>query len=309
MERVVVTGGAGFLGSHLVDRLRAMGCDPFVVRSKDYDLRTEAGVKALLKDQGRIDYLFHLAATVGGIGLNKAHPGLLCYENVVMGTLLVEQARLHDVGKLICVGTVCAYPRSEYILREEHLWDGYPDPTNAPYGLAKRMLLVLLQSYWQEYRFPSVFVIPTNLYGPRDNFDPATSHVIPAMIKKFLEADDEVVLWGSGDPTRDFLYVEDAVEGILLAAERCQMPDPINLGSGDETRISVLAHIIQNLTGFRGRIRWDTTKPDGQPRRVLDISRARDLLNWQPGTPLEKGLRKTIRWYQDDKQRRMECKV
>lgn len=298
-KRVVVTGGAGFLGSHLVDRLKAEGCEPFVVRSAQYDLRHEEGIVAMLRAAGKVDVLFHLAATVGGIGLNKAHPGLLCYENLVMGILLIEQARLHGVGKFVSVGTVCAYPRSEYILREEHLWDGYPDPTNAPYGLAKRMLSVLLHSYWKEYRFPSVYVIPTNLYGPRDNFDLQTSHVIPAMIRRFLEADDEVILWGTGRPTRDFLYVEDAVEGILLAAERCERPEPINLGLGQEVSIQVLAHLIQRLTGFEGKIRWDNSRPDGQPRRVLNICRAKDVLGWVPKTLLEEGLGKTIDWYRE----------
>jgi GDP-L-fucose synthase len=302
-KNVVVTGGAGFLGSRLCSLLRAEGCDPFVPRSEKYDLRYLEAVSRLFHDAGPVDVLFHLAATVGGIGLNREHPGLLFYENAVMGVHLIEQARLAGVKKFVQVGTVCAYPRSSYVLREETLWDGYPDPTNAPYGLAKKMLLVQLQAYRHEYGFNGIYLLPTNLYGPGDNFDPATSHVIPALIRKFIEAKekdaDSVTVWGTGTPSRDFLYVEDAAEGLLLAAERYDRPEPLNLGSGQETRISALAHLIQELVGYEGKTAYDTSKPDGQPRRVLDSSRARDAIGWRARTRLQDGLRETIAWYKE----------
>jgi GDP-L-fucose synthase len=300
-KKVVVTGGAGFLGSHLVDRLRVAGCDPFVVRSAQYDLRHEEDIVAMLRAARQIDVLFHLAATVGGIGLNEEHPGLLFYENAIMGVQLVEQARLHGVGKFVQVGSVCAYPRSSYVLREEVLWDGYPDPTNAPYGLAKKMLLVQIQAYRYEYSFPGIYLLPTNLYGPRDSFDLKTCHVIPALIRKCIEArerdDDHIVAWGTGKPSRDFLYVEDATEALMLAAERYDRPEPLNLGSGRPVRIDALLHVIQRATGYGGKIVWDTSKPDGQPKRVLDSSRAEQAIGWKAATKLEDGLRKTIEWY------------
>jgi len=302
-KTVVVTGGAGFLGSYLCGKLREQGCEPFVPRSARYDLRHEQGIVAMLKAAGETDVLFHLAATVGGIGLNEQHPGLLFYENAVMGIQLIEQARLHGVKKFVCVGTVCAYPESTYVLREECLWDGYPNSTNAPYGLAKKMLLVQLQAYRHEYGFNGVYLLPTNLYGPGDNFDPKTSHVIPALIRKFIEAkekgDDRVAIWGTGKPSRDFLYVEDAAEGLMLAAEKHNRPEPLNLGSEQEIRIIALAHHIQTLVGFRGKLVLDTSRPDGQSRRVLDSSRVRDAIGWRAETSLQNGLQKTIAWYEE----------
>ncbi len=301
-KTVVVTGGAGFLGSHLVDALKEAGCSPFVPRSRDYDLRRPLGIHRLFDDAGKIDILFHLAANVGGIGLNQEHPGTLFFENAIMGIQLIEQARLHGVGKFVCVGTVCAYPRSSYILREEALWDGYPDPTNAPYGLAKKMLLVQLQAYRYEYGFSGIYLLPTNLYGPRDNFDLQKSHVIPALIRKCVEArergDDHIIAWGTGKPTRDFLYVKDAAEALVLAAEGYDRPEPMNLGSGQGVRIDALLHYIQLETGYKGRIVWDSSKPDGQPQRVLDSSRARSAIGWEARTPLREGLRETIKWYE-----------
>lgn len=304
-KNVVVTGGAGFLGSHLCDLLRKRKCEPFIVRSRDYDLRYLEGVSRLFHDAGAVDVLFHLAATVGGIGLNEEHPGLLLYENLVMGVHLVEQARLNGIKKFVCVGTVCAYPRSSYVLREETLWDGYPDPTNAPYGLAKKMLLVQLQAYRREYGFNGIYLLPTNLYGPEDNFDLKTCHVIPALIRKCIEAReggaDRVVAWGTGKPTRDFLYVEDAAEALTLAAEKYDRPEPLNLGSGQGIRIDALLHYVQIATDFQGRVEWDTSKPDGQPQRVLDSSRAKRAIGWKAMTPLLDGLRRTVEWYEEDR--------
>jgi len=306
-ERVVVTGGAGFLGSHLCDRLRDEDCEPFVPRSARYDLRYPSGISKMFLDAEPVDILFHLAAVVGGIGLNKECPGTLFYENAVMGVHLIEQARLHGVKKFVCMGTVCAYPRAEYKQREEALWSGYPDPTNAPYGLAKKMLLVQLQAYREQYGFNGVYLLPTNLYGPRDNFDLETSHVIPALVRKCVEArergDDHIVVWGTGRPTRDFLYVEDAAEALLLTAEKYDRPEPLNLGSGREVRIDALCHYIQEVTGFRGAVRHDLSRPDGQPSRVLDSSRAKRVLGWEARTPLLEGLRKTVEWYEEHRVR------
>lgn len=299
-KNVVVTGGAGFLGSCVVDKLREKSCDPFVVRSSKHDLRYLSCISQLFMDVGSIDILIHLAATVGGIGLNQEHPGLLFYENAIMGIQLIEQARQAGVRKFVQVGSVCAYPRSSYTLCEEALWDGYPDPTNAPYGLAKKMLLVQLQSYREEYGFNGIYVLPTNLYGPHDNFDLTTSHVIPALVRKCLEADDHIIVWGTGRPTRDFLYVEDAAEGLILAAEKYDRPEPLNLGSGQEVRIDALLHYIQQATGFEGKVIWDTSKPDGQPKRVLDSSRAERAIGWKATTPLIEGLRRTVEWYRGE---------
>jgi GDP-L-fucose synthase len=300
-KRVTVTGGAGFLGTHLCDRLRAAGCEPFVPRSHRYDLRRPEDIALMFEEAGPVDVFYHLAANVGGIGLNREHPGLLFYENAIMGIQLIEAARRRGVGKFVCVGTVCAYPRSAHRLREEALWDGYPAPTNAPYGLAKKMLLVMLQAYRYEHGFNGIYLLPTNLYGPGDNFDLETSHVIPALIRKCIEArdngDDRIVAWGTGRPTRDFLYVEDCAEALLLAGERYDGGEPVNLGSGRELRIDAILHLIQELTGFDGRIEWDTTQPDGQPRRVLDTSRARHVLGWQASTNIKDGLERTVTWY------------
>jgi len=301
-KKVVVTGGAGFLGSHLCDRLRAKGCEPFVVRSAQYDLRHEQGIVAMLRAVGPVDVLFHLAAVVGGIGLNRESPGTLFYENAVMGIQLIEQARLYGVKKFVQVGSVCAYPEAEYRQREEALWSGYPSQTNAPYGLAKKMLLVQLQAYRQQYGFNGVYLLPTNLYGPRDNFDLQTGHVVAALIRKCIEArergDGHVVVWGTGKPSRDFLYVEDAVEGVMLAAEKYDRPEPLNLGSGQEVRIDALVYYIQEATGYKGKVVWDTSRPDGQPRRVLDSSRAKSAIGWEAKVPLLEGLRKTVEWYE-----------
>jgi GDP-L-fucose synthase len=301
-RRVAVTGGAGFLGSHVVERLRQRGCEPFVPRSRDYDLRTESGVDGFLAD-ARPELLLHLAAVVGGIGANREHPGSFLYDNLVMGTRLIEAARVAGVAKLVCVGTICAYPKFTPVpFREEDLWNGYPEETNAPYGLAKKMLLVQLQAYRQEYGFHGVYVLPVNLYGPRDDFDLQSSHVIPALIRKCVEARDrgasEVACWGTGRATREFLYVDDCAEGILLAAERHDDPDPINLGSGREISIADLAGKIATATGFRGTLRWDPTQPDGQPRRCLDTSRARERLGFVARTTLEDGLARTVAWYE-----------
>lgn len=303
-KNVIVTGGAGFLGSHLCDRLRERGCEPLVPRSQQYDLRRVEGIAAMLNWAGQVDILYHLAATVGGIGLNQEHPGLLFYENAIMGIQLIEHARRHGVKKFVQAGTVCAYPKSSYTLREECLWDGYPSPTNAPYGLAKKMLLVQLQAYRKEYDFNGIYLLPTNLYGPGDNFDPKTSHVIPAVIRKCIEAkrrgDASIEVWGTGNPTRDFLYVEDCADALILAAEKYDRPEPMNLGSGKEVRISWLVHQICKLTGFEGEACWDVSRPDGQPRRVLNSSWADFAIDWEATTPLLDGLEKTIEWYKKE---------
>lgn len=304
-KRIAVTGGAGFLGSFVVEKLRARGCrDLFVPRSKQYDLRAEGGVRRFLED-ARPDVVIHLAATVGGIGANRKNPGTFLYENLIMGTRLIEECRRAGVLKFVCTGTICAYPKFTPVpFREEDLWRGYPEETNAPYGLAKKMLLVQLQSYRQQYGFNGVYLLPVNLYGPRDNFDLESSHVIPALIQKCVEARRRgaasVSCWGTGTATREFLYVEDCAEGILLAAERYNGPEPVNLGSGHEISIHDLARSIAELARFYGELRWDATKPDGQPRRCLDISRARELLGFEPRTSLEEGLAKTVEWYESE---------
>jgi GDP-L-fucose synthase len=301
-KRVLVTGGAGFLGSYVVELLRARGCrDPFIPRSHEYDLRHEEAVVRLL-EQVRPDVVIHLAAVVGGIGANRANPGRFFYENLVMGVQLLEQARLFGVHKFVTVGTVCSYPKFAPVpFREEDLWNGYPEETNAPYGLAKKMLLVQGQAYRQQYGFNSIYLMPVNLYGPRDNFDPASSHVIPALIKKCLDAirngERAITIWGSGKATREFIYARDAAEGIVLAAERYEGEEPVNLGAGFEISIGDLVGLITELTGFRGQIEWDTTKPDGQPRRMLDVSRAEQWFGFKATTSFEEGLRGTIDWY------------
>jgi GDP-L-fucose synthase len=307
-KRVLVTGGAGFLGSLVVESLVRQGCPtPFVPRSREYDLRREADIVRMLA-HARPELIIHLAAVVGGIGANRDNPGRFFYDNLMMGAQLVEQARRAGVAKLVAIGTVCSYPKFAPVpFREEDIWNGYPEETNAPYGLAKKMLLVQAQAYRQQYGFNSIFLLPVNLYGPGDNFDPQTSHVIPALIKKCMEAADrgtsEVVVWGTGSATREFLYVEDAAEAILLAAERYDSPEPVNVGAGIEISIKDLVSLIAKLTGFSGRIVWDTSKPDGQPRRMLDTSRAATAFGFVAKTPFEEGLRRTIGWYRERAQR------
>jgi len=300
-KSVVVTGGAGFLGSFVVDRLRARGAEVFVPQHRDYDLVQIQAVRDLLAD-AKPEVIFHLAARVGGIGANQAHPGTFFYDNLMMGAQLMHEAWRGGVAKFIAIGTVCAYPKFAPIpFHEEDLWNGYPEETNAPYGLAKKMLLVQSQAYRQEYGYNAIFLLPVNLYGPRDNFDPDSSHVIPALIKKCLEArergDHQVVVWGDGSPTREFLYVEDAAEGIVLAGERYNGPEPVNLGSAFEISIKDLVTTIARQTGFEGDLVWDTSKPNGQPRRKLDVSRAETAFGFKSHTTFEDGLRRTIEWY------------
>lgn len=302
-QRVVVTGGAGFLGSFVVERLKARGCgEVFVPRSKDYDLRERAAIVRLFQDAGP-SLVIHLAAVVGGIGANREHPGKFFYDNAIMGIELIEQARRFQLPKLVVIGTICAYPKFTPVpFKEEDLWNGYPEETNAPYGIAKKALLVQCQAYRQEYGLNAIYLLPVNLYGPRDNFDPRSSHVIPALIKKCVDArkrgEPFIECWGTGAATREFLYVEDAAEGILLAAEHYNKPDPVNLGSGREISIKDLATLIARLTRFTGEIRWDPTKPDGQPRRCLDTQRAKREFGFEARTPFEEGLRRTIEWYE-----------
>jgi GDP-L-fucose synthase len=301
---VVVTGGAGFVGSHLVARMRAQGYRQVVVpRSRDCDLTREADVQRLYRD-ARPALVIHLAARVGGIGANRAEPGRFFYDNLMMGALLMEHARRSGAEKFVAVGTICAYPKHTPIpFREADLWNGYPEETNAPYGLAKKMLLVQAQAYRRQYGFNAIYLLPVNLYGPGDNLDPEGSHVIPALVRKCLEARraglPAITLWGDGSPTREFLYVEDAAEAILLAAERYDGDEPVNVGAGAEISIKDLAQMVCRLTGFRGEIRWDTSQPNGQPRRCLDTSRAERLFGFRAGTPFEEGLRRTVAWCEE----------
>ncbi len=301
-KRVCVTGGAGFLGSFVVEKLRQRGCrEIFVPRSRDYDLIQYDAVRRLY-DDARPDLVIHLAAQVGGIGANQQNPGAFFYANLMMGVQLLHEAMLRKLSKFVALGTICAYPKHTPVpFREEDLWSGYPEETNAPYGLAKKMLLVQAQAYRAQYGTPAIYLLPVNLYGPRDNFDLESSHVIPAMIRKFLEAkargDEEVVLWGTGSPSREFLYVEDAAEGILLAAEHYDDPDPVNLGSGREITIRDLATTVARHCDYAGRIRWDATRPDGQPRRMLDVQRAAERFGFRAATPFDEGLRRTVEWY------------
>ena len=302
-RRVMVTGGGGFLGTAVVRRLQQVGAtDIFVPRSRDYDLRRRDGIDRALAD-GRPDLVIHLAAVVGGIGANRENPGRFFYENAIMGIELMERSRSAGVGKFVQIGTVCSYPKFTPVpFREDDLWNGYPEETNAPYGLAKKMLLVQGQAYRQQYGFGVIHLIPVNLYGPGDNFDPSSSHVIPALIKKCVNArdagEDHIDVWGTGSASREFLYVDDAAEGIVLGAERYDGPDPVNLGVGHEITIRELVELIVRLTRFAGEIRWDPSKPDGQPRRALDTSRARERFGFVATTEFEDGVRRTIEWYE-----------
>jgi GDP-L-fucose synthase len=306
-KKVLVTGGAGFLGSFVVEKLQDKGCNNiFIPRSKDYNLVDMEAVKRVYKD-AKPDIVIHLAAKVGGIGANRENPGKFFYDNLMMGVQMMEQGRLFGVEKFVALATICSYPKFTPIpFKEEDLWNGYPEETNAPYGLAKKMLLVQSQAYRQQYDFNSICLFPVNLYGPRDNFDPESSHVIPALIKKCVDAinnnEGEIVVWGTGKASREFLYVEDAAEAIILAIEKYNKPDPVNIGAGFEITIKDLIELIAELTGFKGKIIWDTTKPDGQPRRMLDTtSKAEKEFGFRAKTKFEEGLIKTIEWYLKNK--------
>ncbi len=297
MSRVLVTGGGGFLGSHVVERLESAGHEVFAARSRDYDLTHFDDAERMFAD-AQPDLVFHLAAEVGGIGANRANPGRYWYANLMMGAHVLELARAHSVRKLVIAGTVCAYPKHTPVpFSEDELWNGYPEETNAPYGVAKKSILVGANAYRAQYGLDAIFLLPANLYGPRDNFDLDSSHVIPALIRKMVEADGEVTLWGDGSPTREFLYVDDCAEALLLAAERYDGSAPVNIGTGVETSIRELAETIADLTGFGGEIVWDPSMPNGQPRRSLDASRARELFGFEARTSLRDGLEKTIAWY------------
>ncbi|WP_121820760.1 GDP-L-fucose synthase family protein [Halostella salina] len=303
-KTVMVTGGAGFLGSHLVEDLetRSDSVEIFVPRSDEYDLRDRSAIDRAFEDSDA-DVVIHLAATVGGIGANRENPGTYFYENAVMGIELMEAARQHGVEKCTILGTICSYPKHTPVpFSEDDLFEGYPEETNAPYGIAKRALLTQSWAYRKQYDFNSIYLLPVNLYGPRDDFDLETSHVIPAIIRKCVEArergDDSITAWGTGEPTREFLYVKDAADGILTATERYEDRDPVNLGTGEEISIRELIELIAELTGFEGEIEWDTSKPDGQPRRCLDTSRAQEEFGWKATTEFEEGLEETIEWYE-----------
>jgi len=301
---VIVTGGSGFLGTHLVSKLKQRGATVITPLHKEYDLVEGKDVQKLYNDNPA-DMVIHLAARVGGIGANREHPGSFFYDNLMMGAQLLHHAYLHKIPKFVALGTVCAYPKFTPVpFKEDDLWNGYPEETNAPYGLAKKMMLVQSQGYRQEYGYNSIFLLPVNLYGPGDNFDPRSSHVIPALIKKCVDAvannDHEIVVWGDGSPTREFLYVEDAAEGIILAAEKYNKSDPVNLGSSFEVSIKELVDIIIRETGFNGQVKWDTSKPNGQPRRKLDTNRAVKEFGFRSATNFQEGLKKTIAWYKQN---------
>ncbi|MCK4225939.1 GDP-L-fucose synthase [candidate division WOR-3 bacterium] len=301
-RRITVTGGKGFLGKHLIRKLRGRGCANIKIADlPEFDLRKKEDILRMYEEQ-QPDIVIHLAAVVGGIGANRENPGRFFYDNAIMGIQLIEYAREFDLKKFVCLGTICAYPKFTPVpFKEENLWDGYPEETNAPYGLAKKMLLVQCQAYRQQYGLNAIFLLPVNLYGPGDNFEPESSHVIPALIKKCIDAKEEgkkyITVWGTGKASREFLYVEDVAEGILLASEFYNDPEPVNLGAGFEITIKDLVTLIVELTGFEGEIRWDTSKPDGQPRRMLDTSRARKKFGFEAKTDFREGLKKTIEWY------------
>ncbi len=307
-RRTLVTGGSGFLGSAVRDRLTGMGADVIAPTHAEYDLVHEDDIRRMYADHPDVDMVVHLAARVGGIGANREHPGAFFYENLMMGAQLLHHAYLAEIPKFVAIGTVCAYPKNTPVpFREAALWDGYPEETNAPYGLAKKMLLVQAQTYREEYGYNAIYLLPVNLYGPGDNFDPASSHVIPAVIRKCLEAidagSDEIVVWGDGSATREFLYVDDAAEGITLAAEHYDDSEPVNLGSSFEISIEELVEIIVRETGFEGDVRWDTSKPNGQPRRKLDVRRAQQRFGFRSQTTFPDGLRRTIEWYRAERAR------
>ena len=305
-KKVCVTGGAGFLGSYVLEKLKERGAaEIFVPTIEEYDLVKKEDIRRVL-DRSNPDILIHLAANVGGIGANREHPAEFFYDNLMMGVQLIHEAWKRGVEKFVAIGTVCAYPKFTPVpFKEEYLWDGYPEETNAPYGLAKKMMLVQSQAYRAQYGFNSIFLVPVNLYGPRDNFNLQTSHVIPALIRKCLEAQeqgkDEIIVWGDGTPTREFLYAADAAEGILLGAERLNKSIPVNLGSGEEISIKNLVERIAELTGFEGKLVWDTSKPNGQPRRALDTTRAKELFGFHASVPLKEGLERTVAWYRGER--------
>ncbi|MBN2028703.1 GDP-L-fucose synthase [bacterium] len=301
-KRVAVTGGNGFLGQYVIKKLNERMTGYIGIADLDhYDLRKTADIVRMFEEH-KPNMVIHLAAVVGGIGANRENPGKFFYDNAIMGIQLIETARQYGVKKFVCIGTICAYPKYTPVpFKEADLWNGYPEETNAPYGLAKKMLLVQLQAYRQQYGLNGIYLLPVNLYGPGDNFDPKSSHVIPALIKKCVyavrEKKDEIVVWGTGEVTREFIYVEDAAEGILTAAEKYDQPEPVNIGAGFEIKIKDLVDLIVNLTGFKGKIRWDATKPDGQPRRMLDVERAKREFGFKAQTEFVEGLKKTIEWY------------